>query len=158
VVGRPPGRRRWPQAATAAGAGHRGCNDLPDVAACAHRRPNAAARRCGCDDHPGGPRRLRALRVHGKCHTDGDQTAAERPGPNGYRRRPLSGIGTLGGIMATFITGFVLLAALPTSVIVVSLGLAALVLGLGLWVGRAHWRRAPTLGRAAWPDQRCLAC
>ena len=55
----------------------------------------------------------------------------------------LSGIGTLGGIMATFITGFVLLAALPTSVIVVSLGLAALVLGLGLWVGRAHWRRAP---------------
>ena len=55
----------------------------------------------------------------------------------------LSGIGTLGGIMATFITGFVLLAALPTSVIVVSLGLAALVLGFGLWVGRGHWRRAP---------------
>ena len=55
----------------------------------------------------------------------------------------LSGLGTLGGIMATFITGFVLLAALPTSVIVVSLGLAALVLGFGLWVGRGHWRRAP---------------
>jgi len=55
----------------------------------------------------------------------------------------LSGIGTLGGIMATFLTGFVLLAALPTSAIVISLGLAALLLGLGLGANRRHWRRPP---------------
>lgn len=55
----------------------------------------------------------------------------------------LSGIGTLGGIMATFVTGFVLLAALPTSAIVVSLGLAALVVGVGLGASRGRWRRPP---------------
>ena len=55
----------------------------------------------------------------------------------------LSGIGTLGGIMATFVTGFVLLAALPTSAIVISLGLAALVVGLGLGASRGRWRRPP---------------
>lgn len=45
----------------------------------------------------------------------------------------LSGIGTLGGITATLVTGFVLVAALPSSVIVVALavllGLTGLVLG-----------------------------
>ncbi|MFR9776533.1 fused MFS/spermidine synthase [Micromonospora sp. MS34] len=54
----------------------------------------------------------------------------------------LSGIGTLGGITATLVTGFVLVAALPSTVIV--LGLAA-VLGLsGLVLGAYLRRRAGT--------------
>jgi spermidine synthase len=53
----------------------------------------------------------------------------------------LSGIGTLGGILATFATGFVLIAALPSSVIVVSLGLTTLLIGLALAVSPgSRWR------------------
>jgi hypothetical protein len=46
----------------------------------------------------------------------------------------LSGIGTLGGIAATFGTGFVLVAVLPTSVILVGTGLVVVATGVGLWV------------------------
>jgi spermidine synthase len=53
----------------------------------------------------------------------------------------LSGIGTLGAILATFATGFVLVAALPSSVIVVSLGLLALLIGVALAVAPgSRWR------------------
>jgi spermidine synthase len=53
----------------------------------------------------------------------------------------LSGIGTLGAILATFATGFVLVAALPSSVIVVGLGLLALLIGVGLAVAPgSRWR------------------
>lgn len=55
----------------------------------------------------------------------------------------LSGVGTLGGIVATFITGFVLLAALPSGVIVVGLGLLTILLGLSLGFMRRRWRRPP---------------
>jgi spermidine synthase len=44
----------------------------------------------------------------------------------------LSGIGTLGGIVATFATGFVLVAVLPSSVILVGTGLLVVVTGLVL--------------------------
>ncbi|SDO18794.1 hypothetical protein SAMN05660199_01469 [Klenkia soli] len=44
----------------------------------------------------------------------------------------LSGIGTLGGIAATFGTGFVLVAVLPTSVILVGTGLVVVATGIGL--------------------------
>ncbi|QXG77057.1 fused MFS/spermidine synthase [Modestobacter sp. L9-4] len=44
----------------------------------------------------------------------------------------LSGIGTLGGIVATFATGFVLVALLPSSVILVGTGLLVVVVGLVL--------------------------
>src|SRR5437660_631359 len=51
----------------------------------------------------------------------------------------LSGIGTLGAILATFATGFVLVAALPSSVIVVGLGLLALQIDGGVIAfDRAH--------------------
>ncbi len=46
----------------------------------------------------------------------------------------LSGIGTLGAIAATFGTGFVLVAVLPTSVILVATGLVVVVAGLALWL------------------------
>jgi spermidine synthase len=46
----------------------------------------------------------------------------------------LSGIGTLGGIAATFGTGFVLVAVLPSSVILVGTGLVTVVVGLALGV------------------------
>ncbi|MEU2347581.1 fused MFS/spermidine synthase [Modestobacter sp. NPDC049651] len=46
----------------------------------------------------------------------------------------LSGIGTLGGIAATFLTGFVLVAVLPSSVILVATGLLTVVVGLALAV------------------------
>ncbi len=46
----------------------------------------------------------------------------------------LSGIGTLGGIAATFGTGFVLVAVLPTSVILVGTGSVVVATGIGLWV------------------------
>jgi spermidine synthase len=53
----------------------------------------------------------------------------------------LSGIGTLGGIVATFATGFVLVAVLPGSVILVGTGLVVVLAGLVLAV--LLRRRAP---------------
>ncbi|MEV4823543.1 fused MFS/spermidine synthase [Micromonospora sp. NPDC049274] len=44
----------------------------------------------------------------------------------------LSGIGTLGGITATLLTGFVLVVALPSTVIVLALAVALGLVGLGL--------------------------
>ncbi|MGW5667653.1 fused MFS/spermidine synthase [Micromonospora sp. NPDC003776] len=55
----------------------------------------------------------------------------------------LSGIGTLGGITATLVTGFVLVAALPSTVIV--LGLAAVLGATGLVLGAYLRRRAGTV-------------
>jgi spermidine synthase len=55
----------------------------------------------------------------------------------------LSGIGTLGAILATFATGFVLLAAAPTSVIFLAVGGAALLIGLVLGFTPGGWRRPP---------------
>ncbi len=46
----------------------------------------------------------------------------------------LSGIGTLGGIAATFLTGFVLVAVLPSSVILVVTGLLTVLAGLAVAV------------------------
>jgi spermidine synthase len=53
----------------------------------------------------------------------------------------LSGIGTLGGIVATFATGFVLVALLPSSVILVGAGVLVVLAGLALAV--LLRRRAP---------------
>ncbi|WP_246081224.1 fused MFS/spermidine synthase [Modestobacter altitudinis] len=53
----------------------------------------------------------------------------------------LSGIGTLGGIVATFATGFVLVALLPSSVILVGTGVVVVLAGLALAV--LLRRRAP---------------
>jgi spermidine synthase len=44
----------------------------------------------------------------------------------------LSGIGTLGGIAATFVTGFLLIALLPSSVILVGTGLLTVVAGIAV--------------------------
>src|ERR1700730_15168581 len=55
----------------------------------------------------------------------------------------LSGIGTLGAIEATFLTGFVLLAAAPTSLIFLAVGGAAVVVGLVLGLTPGGWRRPP---------------
>ena len=58
----------------------------------------------------------------------------------------LSSIGTLGAITATLVTGFILVAALPTSVILLSLAVALTAAGIGLWIllGRAgRWSSAP---------------
>jgi len=46
----------------------------------------------------------------------------------------LSGIGTLGGIAATFVTGFLLIAILPSSVILVGTGAVTVVVGLAVGV------------------------
>jgi spermidine synthase len=56
----------------------------------------------------------------------------------------LSGVGTLGAIAATFLTGFVLVALLPSSVILVATGVVTVLAGLAL---AALLRR--TAGRAA---------
>ncbi|GAB3952565.1 fused MFS/spermidine synthase [Micromonospora vulcania] len=65
----------------------------------------------------------------------------------------LSGIGTLGGITATLLTGFVLVAALPTTVILLSLAIALGVAGIGLgWYLRRQARTelpGPARTRAA---------
>jgi spermidine synthase len=53
----------------------------------------------------------------------------------------LSGIGTLGGIVATFATGFLLVAVLPGSVILVGTGVVVVLAGLALFV--LLRRRAP---------------
>ncbi|MFZ0041027.1 MAG: fused MFS/spermidine synthase, partial [Solirubrobacteraceae bacterium] len=51
----------------------------------------------------------------------------------------LSAIGTAGAIFGTFLTGFVLLALLPTSTIVVSLGVALVLGGAGLSARLRVW-------------------
>jgi spermidine synthase len=56
----------------------------------------------------------------------------------------LSGIGTLGAIAATFATGFLLIAVLPSSVILVGTG--AVTAAAGVAVGVLLRRRAPTAG------------
>ena len=56
----------------------------------------------------------------------------------------LSGIGTLGGIAATFATGFVLVAVLPSSVILVATGAVTVVAGV---VVAVLLRRVPGAGR-----------
>jgi spermidine synthase len=63
----------------------------------------------------------------------------------------LSGIGTLGAIAATFVTGFLLIAVLPSSVILVGTGLVTATAGLALAVllrragGRSAGRVPPAL-------------
>ncbi|HEX2074055.1 MAG TPA: fused MFS/spermidine synthase [Geodermatophilus sp.] len=57
----------------------------------------------------------------------------------------LSGIGTLGGIAATFVTGFLLIALFPTSGILVGTGLVTVLAGIG--VGLLLRRRARGAGR-----------
>ena len=50
-----------------------------------------------------------------------------------------SAIGTAGAIFGTFVTGFVLIAAFPTRPIVLGIGLALTLGGLGIWLGRSRW-------------------
>lgn len=54
----------------------------------------------------------------------------------------LSALSTTGAIFGTFITGFVLVAALPSRPIVLAVGMGLLVQGLALWL----WLRPRTLG------------
>jgi len=56
-----------------------------------------------------------------------------------------SAIGTAGAIFGTFLTGFVLIAAFPTRPIVVGVGVALTIGGLGLWIGRRWWASAGAL-------------
>jgi spermidine synthase len=56
----------------------------------------------------------------------------------------LSSIGTLGGITATLGTGFILVAALPSSVIVIGLGVVLGLAGVGFWA-YVRRRAQPTL-------------
>lgn len=46
----------------------------------------------------------------------------------------LSGIGTLGALVGTFVTGFLLVARVPTSGVIFGLGATLVVTGVGLWV------------------------
>jgi spermidine synthase len=50
----------------------------------------------------------------------------------------LSALGTAGAIAGTFIAGFVLVAAAPTSTVIVAVGAALVAGGLGLWAGLAR--------------------
>ena len=77
----------------------------------------------------------------------------------------LSGIGTLGAIIATFATGFILLAALPTSAIVLGLGAGIFLVGLALGLTPGAWRRPPaavlllgllSAATAVWVPSPCL--
>jgi spermidine synthase len=54
----------------------------------------------------------------------------------------LSGLGTLGAIVGTFVTGFVLVAAFPTSAVVLAVGTVLVVAGAALVV-RGRARRTP---------------
>jgi spermidine synthase len=58
----------------------------------------------------------------------------------------LSGIGTLGGIAATFVTGFLLIAILPSSVILVGTGALTVVAGIAVGL-LLHRRTAGGTGR-----------
>jgi spermidine synthase len=52
----------------------------------------------------------------------------------------LSAIGTAGAIVGTFVAGFVLVAAAATSTVIIVVGAALVLTGLGLWVGLARPR------------------
>lgn len=62
----------------------------------------------------------------------------------------LSSIGTLGGITATLGTGFILVAALPSSAIILGLAGSLAALGIALWfyLRRAGWRAVAGTRRA----------
>jgi spermidine synthase len=60
-----------------------------------------------------------------------------------------SAIGTAGAIFGTFVTGFVLIAAFPTRPIVLGVGIALTLGGLGLWLGRSRWVSLGGLALAA---------
>ena len=47
----------------------------------------------------------------------------------------LSAVGTAGAIVGTFVAGFVLVAAAATSTVIIAVGAALVLTGLGLWVG-----------------------
>ncbi|MBO0684760.1 MAG: fused MFS/spermidine synthase, partial [Candidatus Dormibacteraeota bacterium] len=64
----------------------------------------------------------------------------------------LSGTGTLGAILATFATGFVLVAMLPSSAIVIGLGLVLVAAGVALWL----LLRGPSLERLVSPPAVAL--
>ncbi|MGZ8734381.1 MAG: fused MFS/spermidine synthase [Acidimicrobiia bacterium] len=55
----------------------------------------------------------------------------------------LSGIGTLGALVGTFVTGFVLVANVPTRAVIYGVGATLLVIGIALWVGLS--RRDPVI-------------
>jgi MFS family permease len=63
----------------------------------------------------------------------------------------LSAIGTAGAIAGTFITGFVLVAAVPTRPLIVALGCALIIAGIAvaLTTGREHRVVVPALGVVA---------
>ena len=52
----------------------------------------------------------------------------------------LSAVGTAGAIVGTFVAGFVLVAAAGTSTVIIAVGAALVVTGLGLWFGLARTR------------------
>ncbi|MGH9008334.1 MAG: fused MFS/spermidine synthase, partial [Acidimicrobiia bacterium] len=52
----------------------------------------------------------------------------------------LSAVGTAGAIVGTFVAGFVLVAAAATSTVIIAVGAALVITGLGLWVGLARPR------------------
>lgn len=60
----------------------------------------------------------------------------------------LSAAGTAGALVGTFVTGFVLVAALPTRPIVLGLGLALVALGATLWVRFGSRRPGPAAAAA----------
>ncbi|MFN2557804.1 MAG: fused MFS/spermidine synthase [Nitriliruptorales bacterium] len=58
----------------------------------------------------------------------------------------LAALGTAGAIVGTFLTGFLLVAALPSDTIVLGLGIALVLVGVALW-----WALRPTdLGAVTW--------
>jgi spermidine synthase len=57
----------------------------------------------------------------------------------------LSAIGTVGAIVGTFLTGFVLLGLVPTRVLIVSIGIGLAVVGLAVTIGLRQARPASTL-------------
>nr|MBA3851008.1 fused MFS/spermidine synthase [Chloroflexota bacterium] len=63
----------------------------------------------------------------------------------------LSAIGTAGAIAGTFLTGFVLVSALPTRPIVIAVGATLIAAGIVVWItmGRARDTRLPLIALAA---------
>ena len=53
----------------------------------------------------------------------------------------LSAVGTVGALVGTFVTGFVLIAALPTRPVIRGIGFTVVALGLGVWLWMARRRR-----------------
>ena len=88
------------------------------------------------------PRHCHPRNVPVGDHADGHQAAATQLDQTGRVVGRLSGIGTVGAIVGTVVTGFILISRVPVSGIMVGLGIALIVAAVAVELRFRSWRWA----------------